>query len=395
MHVPSHCPTILQVLPALESGGVERGTIEMVEAITRGGGQALVASAGGRLAPMVERAGGRHVTLSIGRKSPLAVLSNTLHLKRLIRREKVDLVHARSRIPAWVAHRACKQTGTPFVTTWHGVHNATTRAKKFYNSVLAAGDRVIAISRFIAHRLRSEYDVPEDRLRVIPRGADIRQFDPSHVSGNRMQALLDSWGIEDDSVLILMPGRLTEWKGQGLLLDALALMTRERMTHTPWTCVFVGTAPERSDFPQILAAQARELSGRIRFGGHCADMPAALLLAGLVVVPSLRPEPFGRVVVEAQAMACPVIVAAHGAAMETVTHGETGILFRPGDAADLARMIAATLEASDDQCAAMGQRARDNVLAHYTTRNLQLTTLGVYDELLGTHMREQALASES
>ncbi|NHO32873.1 glycosyltransferase family 4 protein [Acetobacter fallax] len=388
MSVPSRRPVILQVLPALDAGGVERGTIEMVEAITRAGGVALVASEQGRLVPKVEYYGGRHIPLNLGDKSPYAILRNASRLKSLIATEGVDLVHARSRAPAWAARLATRSRQARFVTTWHGVHSESFPGKKTYNSVLASGDRVIAISHFIGDRLMRDYDVSPDRLRIIPRGADTRQFDPDCIRGNRIQALVDAWDIAEDLPVILMPGRLTEWKGQTLLLDALAIMTREGWSNGNWVCVFVGEAPERSDFPEELKAlvETLGLQERVRFGGHCADMPAAMALSELVVVPSLKPEPFGRVVVEAQAMARPVIVAAHGAAMETVVHGETGILVPPGDARVLAEMIVATLNASDEQRAAMGQRARMSVLAHYTTGAMQESTLAVYDELLGTSL---------
>lgn len=381
---------ILQVLPALDTGGVERGTIEMVQAIARAGGTPLVACAEGRLVQKVTYHGGRFIPLPLGRKSPFAIFRNALKLRNLIREEKISLVHARSRAPAWAARLACRWTGTPFVTTWHGVHSETFPGKKLYNAVLAAGDRVIAISEFIAARLRRDYGMREDRLRVIPRGADTDQFDPAAIRGDRIQNLLESWNMDEtDPAIILMPGRLTEWKGQGLLLDALAIMTREHQVARPWICVFVGDAPEHSPFPKTLESRAATLglSSHIRFGGHCHDMAAAYALADMVVVPSLRPEPFGRVVVEAQAMARPVIVAAHGAAVETVQDGETGLLFPPGDALALAEALTATLNATKEQRVALGQNARENVQARYTVRAMQSATLGVYDELLGTEMR--------
>ncbi|BCK76553.1 glycosyltransferase involved in cell wall biosynthesis [Acetobacter aceti NBRC 14818] len=386
MNALTRRPVILQVLPALDAGGVERGTVEMVQAIAQAGGIPLVASAEGRLAPMIAYYGGRHIPLELGRKSPFAILRNARKLKAIIRKEKVSLVHARSRAPAWAAKLACRSRKVPFITTWHGVHNASFRGKKAYNAVLAAGDRVIAISQFIADRLRREYEVGEDRLRIIPRGADTVQFDPENVRGDRVSAVLNSWNIEDDgAAIILMPARLTEWKGQGLLLEALSIMIRERWTTRPWVCVFAGETPEKSGFPAQLKSRVVELglTPHVRFGGHCTDMPAALALSEMVVVPSLRPEPFGRVVVEAQAMARPVIVAAHGAAVETVRHGETGLLFPPGDARVLAEMIAATLEATDEERMALGHAARRNVLEHYTTRSMQQATLAVYDEVLG------------
>lgn len=390
MTASSRPPVILQVLPALHSGGVERGTIEMVEAVSKAGGTALVAGAEGRLVPLVRYYGGRHIPLNAGEKSPAAILRNAARLRSVIAREGVSLVHARSRAPAWVARLAVRSRSepVPLVTTWHGVHKETFPGKKLWNSVLASGDRVIAISRFIAERLEQDYAVGPDRLRVIPRGADTQQFDPAAIRGNRVQALIDSWNIAEDVPVILMPGRLTEWKGQGVLLEALGRILRNGMAGPDWVCVFIGDSGHSTRYPEQLRAQVEQLGlgDHVRFAGHCSDMPAALALSELVVAASLKPEPFGRVVVEAQAMERPVIVAEHGGAMETVTHGDTGILVPPGDAGALAVMIAATLNASPEQRAQMGLAARENVLAHYTTRAMQHATLAVYDELLGTGM---------
>lgn len=390
MTIPPHSPVILQILPALEQGGVERGTLEMAEAITKAGGTALVMSAGGRLVPALERLGAQHHTLPrCGSKNPLSILRNAGTLARFIRQKNVALVHARSRAPAWVARLACNRTGTPFVTTWHGVHANNFPGKKRYNAVLASGDRVIAISQHIGHRLAQEYHVGPDRLRVIPRGADISQFSPEAVSGQRVHRLGESWDVPAGVPVLLMPGRLTEWKGQRFLLDALARV-KQTAPMTPWVCVFAGSCPPGHAYGEALVAHARTLglTEQVRFAGHCQDMPAAMTLAALVVIPSLRPEPFGRVVVEAQAMSRPVIVTAHGAALETVQHGLTGLSVPPGDVQALAEAITSVLHAPPDALHAMGGAARATVLAHYTTHAMQQATLSVYDELLGTHLHK-------
>ncbi|MFT9399988.1 glycosyltransferase family 4 protein [Acetobacter sp.] len=388
--VPSS-PVILQILPALNQGGVERGTLEIAAAIQQAGGQALVVSAGGRLVPALERTGAKHITLpDCGRKNPFAILRNARRLADILATYNVSLVHARSRAPAWVARFACRRTKTPFVTTWHGVHAANFPGKKRYNAVLAAGDRVIAISRHIGERLSTEYAVPTDRLRIIPRGADIQLFSPEAVTGQRMHNLSESWALPPHTPVILLPGRLTEWKGQRFLLEALAQVKRQAPTLL-WHCVFVGSCPQKSDYAQNLVALANSLdiADFVRFAGHCQDMPAALALSTVVVIPSLRPEPFGRVVVEAQAMCKPVIVTGHGAALETVQHGLTGISIPPGDGAALAEALIAVLQAPPESLLAMGNAAREDVLAQYTTTTMQQATLAVYDELLGTHLAAQ------
>ncbi|MDG6094126.1 glycosyltransferase family 4 protein [Acetobacter sp. AN02] len=382
-------PVILQILPALNAGGVERGTVEMTAAIVRGGGTALVASAGGRLVPDVEQAGGRHILMEADRKDPLSLLRNTRILRELILRETVSLIHARSRAPAWITRLACRSTGTPFLATWHGVHKEGFPGKKLWNGALVSGERVIAISDYIADRLAGRYGAGPDRLRVIPRGADTDRFSPGAVTDDRLFALARAWTLPDNAPVILMPGRLTDWKGQAIVLQALSRLAGT--LPVPTVCVFAGEGPSLARLQQQ-AAQAG-LSSQVRFPGHCSDMPAAFALATLAVVPSLRPEPFGRVVVEAQAMECPVIVTAHGAARETVIPGKTGLLIPPDDAEALATAIRQILTMSDEQRQETGRQARQHVLARYTTRSMQAATLGVYDEILGTGLRQTFLKS--
>ncbi|MBB2202940.1 glycosyltransferase family 4 protein [Gluconacetobacter tumulisoli] len=396
MESPPYRPVILQVLPALDAGGIEQGTIEMADAIIRAGGTALVASAGGRLVPRLRHVGALHLQIDLRSKNPLTILANARRLARLIADHDVALVHARSRAPGWSAALACRRTGIPLVTTWHGVYRENVPGKRRYNAVMASGRRVIAISAFIAGRLARDYGVGPDRLRLIPRGADTAWFDPDSVRGPRMQALAEQWGLPDDAAIVMLPGRITPWKGQALLLDALARMETAGGCGRNWACVFVGPARTRDRHGQALlrAVEAHPaLRGRVHFAGHCADMPAAFALADVVVVPSLHPEPFGRVVVEAQAMARPVIVAAHGAAMETVTDGETGLTVPPGDADALALAIRHVLAMPPQDSAALGQAARASVLAQYTTAAMQYATLVVYDELLGSTLAWQFAAT--
>lgn len=381
-------PVILQILPALQQGGVERGTLEMAQAITQAGGKALVASSGGRLVPMLRSLGAEHITLpECGSRNPAHVWKNARVLARILGQHNVALVHARSRIPAWTARMACRRTRTAFVTTWHGVHANTMPGKKLYNSVLASGDRVIAISAHIGRMLHTDYNVPATRLRVIPRGADIGQFSPHAVSGQRMHQLAEQWGIPAGSAIILMPGRLTGWKGQTLVLQALAQL-EAGLPDQPWHCVFAGSDKADGRYVQELTqlASSLGLDDRIRFAGHCEDMPAAMALASMVLVPSLRPEPFGRVVVEAQAMCRPVIVSHHGAAVETVENGVTGLSVPPNNVEALADAMLAVLNAPAASLVHMGTAARQAVVAHYTTEAMQHATLGVYDELLGTRL---------
>jgi glycosyltransferase involved in cell wall biosynthesis len=371
---------VLQVLPALETGGVERGTIEMVQAIVAAGGTALVASAGGRMVAEVERAGGRHVALKLMTKDPVNIWLNAGPLARLIRREGVTLVHARSRAPAWSAWLAARRMRVPFVTTWHGVYGEDFPGKRIYNGVMARGDRVIAISHYVAARVQARYRVDPARLRVIYRGVDSAVFDPALAVGDRVHRLAQAWRLPPGAPVVMLAGRLTRWKGAELLLDAMALTPSKEAY-----CVLVGSDQGRRAYADRLVARAERLglAGRVRFAGHCEDMPAALQLADVVVSASLKPEPFGRVVIEAQAMGRPVVVSDHGGAAETVQPGLTGWRVPPGDAAALADAVQTALSLDAEEKAALAERARDSVLTYFTTTAMQQSTLAVYRELLG------------
>lgn len=372
--------TVLQVLPSLVTGGVERGTIEITQAIVEAGGSALVASAGGRLVAAIERAGGRHITLPLMRKDPYSIWRNAALLATIIRAERVDIVHARSRAPAWSAWLACRRTGTHFVTTWHGTYSEGLPFKRRYNSVMAQGERVIVASRFIARLVGERHGVDPARVRLIPRGVDSAVFDPGAVSGERVMRLLRSWRIPEHAPVVMLPGRLTEWKGQGVLLEAIARMGRRDVY-----CVLVGAEQGRPRFSERLVARAAELgvSERIRLAGECDDMPAALLAADIVVHASTQPEAFGRVVVEAQALGRPVIAADLGGPAETVEHGVTGWLLPPRDSAMLAEAVEAVLALPRETLATVGAQARAAVLERYTVAAMQAATLQVYREVVG------------
>jgi glycosyltransferase involved in cell wall biosynthesis len=288
-------------------------------------------------------------------------------------------VHARSRAPAWSASIAARRTGARFVTTYHGAYNEDFWFKRRYNAVMASGDRVIAISRFIARRIERLHQVPADRIRIIHRGVDAAVFDPDTVSPDRLMKLARAWRLEDGQPVLLLPGRLTRWKGQTVLIDALA-----RMKTRDVCVVLVGSAQGRTTFEKELAqlAERRGVAQRVRMVGHCDDMPAAYKLADVVVNASTDPEAFGRVVIEAQAMACPVIATDHGGAVETVEHGVTGWRVAPGDAGELADALDVVLGLTDAQRAAIGAAARRSVELTYTVRRMQAATIAVYEELL-------------
>jgi glycosyltransferase involved in cell wall biosynthesis len=370
--------SVLQVLPSLVTGGVERGTVEMVQAIAAADRVALVASAGGKLVAEVERAGGRHVTLPLTAKHPLAIWRNARRLEALIRESRVSIVHARSRAPAWSAWLASRRTGAHFVTTYHGTYGEDLPFKRTYNAVMAKGEIVIAASRFIANLVIARHGVDPGRIRIIPRGVDPAVFDPANIAEDRWLRLAGDWALPKGATTVVLPSRLTSWKGQAVLLEAMARLQRR----DAW-CVLVGSDQGRRDYTASLLRQASRLgiADRLRIVGQCDDMPAAFMLSDVVVHASTQPEAFGRVVIEAQAMGRPVIAADLGGPVETVEHGVTGWRVKPGDPEALAAAIDHALALGPDARRALGQRARQSVP---TVQSMQAATLEVYEAVLGT-----------
>ncbi|MBY0421427.1 MAG: glycosyltransferase family 4 protein [Parvularculaceae bacterium] len=381
--------TILQIIPTLDSGGAERTTLEVARAIVAEGGKALVATRGGRLTDEVERAGGRVVLLPVDSKNPLTMTRNARRLAQVIRDEKVDLVDVRSRAPAWSALMATRRTGTPLVATYHGAYSAKSPLKRLYNSGMVRADLVIANSEYTAAAIRAQYDMRGRRLVVIPRGADVAAFDPAKIERARAEALARRWNVDmvnDRRLRLLLPARLTFWKGHIVTLDALAaLVSRQGSRHRENLQVFFAGDEGRKDGGS--AALQREIDRRgvgtmVRIVGHCADMPAAYALADIVLCPSTLPEAFGRIAVEAAAMEKIAIGADHGAQRETIVDGETGFLAPPGDAEGLADAIDAAASLSGTERAGMGRAARRRVMALYSSQSMCDATLAAYRTLI-------------
>jgi glycosyltransferase involved in cell wall biosynthesis len=378
---------VLQVIPALETGGAERAAIDIAAALAARGDRALVATEGGRLEAELIAAGGEPIRLPVASKNPLTMLDNARRLAAAIRRERVDVLHARSRAPAWSALLACRVTGARFVSTYHGVYAERGRAKRFYNSVMARGGAVIANSRYTAELIRARYGTPTERIAVIPRGIDLKRFSPQAVDAPRRAALRRAWGLDRERV-VLNVARLTAWKGQTVLIEAAALPPLAAWPDVIF--VLVGDDQGRNLYRQELrtAIEARGLTGRVRIVGHCDDAPAAFALADVVVVASTEPEAFGRAAIEAAAMGVPVVATRLGATDETVlappdfaAAERTGWLVPPGDAAALAAAIAEALALAPEERAALAARAQGHA-GGFTVEAMQDATLAVYDRLL-------------
>ena len=377
--------TILQVVPELETGGAEITTMEMAEAIVQAGGRALVASEGGALESRIEAAGGEIVHVPVASKNPFTLWRNVGRLAKLMQDENVDLIHGRSRAPCWSALFAAKHTDRPYVTTFHSTVHDTPRAKVLYNSSLVRGQISIANSHYTAARIEAVYPWVKTRLRVVPRGCDERALAPENFSSAKRLAKRAEWGVDEDAFIIICPARVTDLKGQHVLLEAMGLLKTQRQPHL----ICVGSAQGRDDYVAALKAQANDLglASRVVFTGLESNMPAAYAAADLAIVPTIRPEPFGRTIIEAQAACLPVIGSDAGGYRETIIanapeDGGTGWLAEMGNAAALAAQIDAALTMPEAALLKLGENGRANVLAHYTREAMCNRTLNVYRELL-------------
>lgn len=374
-------PVVMQVLPALVTGGVERGAVDMAVALAEAGWKAIVVSEGGPMVRELIRAGAEHVTLPVASKNPLVIRANALKLAELIAAHGVDIVHARSRAPAWSAWIAAQATGAHYVTTFHGTYNlGWFGLKQKYNAVMTRGERVIAISDFIAEHARRVYGLEPERIRVVHRGIDMARFDPARVSPERIIQLAQKWRLPDGYQVIMLPGRLTRWKGQAVLIEALALLGRHDVR-----CLLVGSDQGRTGYREELVelVKRRGLTDVVHLVDECGDMPAAYMLTDVVVSASTDPEAFGRVAVEGQAMGRPVIATAHGATDETVLPGRTGWLTAPGDPQALAQALDRFLALSAEERGLMARDAMDFVRAKFSKEAMCARTLDVYREVLG------------
>lgn len=376
----NHKFTVLQVIPNMGAGGAEQTTIDVTAALVRAGHKAIIVSNGGPRVIELQRLGALHIQMPVHSKNPFIIWQNARRLKRLIQEYRVHVIHARSRAPAWSALKAARDTGIKFLTTCHAPYNIRGNEwKRRYNSGIAKGDLVIANSEFVAHYLVDNYAVPVDKIRVIPRGIPFEKFDLAKVSVDRMLKLSQEWRIPDVAPLVLLPGRLTRWKGQTVLIEAMSKLKRKDVY-----CVLLGDDQGRTDYRDELEAMIHDfhLEDRVRIAQHCDDMAVAYKMASVVVSASVEPEGFGRVAVEAQAMGVPTIATAIGGSKETIIPDVTGWLVPPNDPGEMAKAIHRVLSLSQEKRDAIGLQAAHHARSHFSKEQMTHATLLVYDELM-------------
>lgn len=372
-------PVVLQIIPELGPGGAEQGCIDVAAGLVKAGARALVASQGGDRIHELLRHKAEHIVMPAKTKNPLMMYMNIARIRSLIKKNDIDIVHVRSRAPAWSAYFACKGTRAHFMTTCHAPYNFTNGLKRFYNSIMVKGERVIAISNMVANYLQSNYAFDPHRLKIIHRGIPLEKFHPEAVSAERVITVTQDWRIPDNASVILLPGRLTRWKGHHVLLEAISKLQRRDIF-----CVLLGSDQGRKEYRHEIerTIQDKGLSGLVRIVDHCKDMPAAYMASAIVISASTDPEGFGRVPVEAQAMGRPIIASDHGGAQETIMRGETGWLVKPGDPDALAEAINQALAMTSSQRQTLAMRSMDHVATHFSKEQMVENTLDVYAELL-------------
>lgn len=372
-------PVVMQIIPELGPGGAEQGCIDVAAALVQAGARALVVSAGGPRVGEIIRAKAEFIPMAVHSKNPWDIYCNIGRIRRLINAWNVDIVHVRSRAPAWSAWYACKGTGAKFMTTVHAPYNPGGFFKHIYNGIMMRGSRVIAISNHVARYITGNFKIEPNRVRLIHRGIALDRFHPTMVGMQRMATLLRDWRIEDGAPIILLPGRLTRWKGHHVLLEAMARLNRPEVF-----CVLLGSDQGRTEYRAELEGQIEKLglTGQVRIIDHCNDMPAAYMISSVVVSASTDPEGFGRIPVESQAMGRPIIATDHGGAQETILRGETGWLIPPGDAGALAEALRQALELSGQQRAVLATKSMNHVAMNFTREKMCDETLSVYAELL-------------
>ncbi len=378
--------TVVQLLPDLEEGGVEGETVDLAIYLAETGHRSIVISGGGRLVPLLERAGCIHLQWSFVGEKSFRCLQYIPKLKKYLLDENVDIIHLRSRLPAWIGYLAWKlipeDKRPSLITTFHGFYSVNS-----YSCIMTKGERVAAVSETIKNHIIQNYRVDDKNICLIHGGFDATEFSPGSVSEERVERLRQRWLLEaGDKKIIILPGRVTLWKGQNILIESLALLEKKN-----FICLLIGDTEENPSYSKKLQDRInlRGLKKHIFLAGHCDDMPAALLLADIVVsASSTQPEAFGKVAIEAMAMGKPVIATAHGGSLETVVDGETGWLVPPMNSVAMSEAIAKAL-GNSEQLASVGEKGRAHALTHFTAQKMCEKSLALYYEIKDEKLRKR------
>ncbi len=377
---------VLQVIPKLGYGGAETGCYDIAHYLAEQNCSSYIATSGGELLKFVKKNKVGVIKLPVHSKNPLLIILNTILISIFILIKKINIVHARSRAPAWSCYLACILTNRIFVTTFHGTYNFKNRIKKFYNSVMLRSKLTIAGSNFIFNHVNEnykEYLSKKKKLRVIFRGINIDYFNQKNISILKQERLKKDWGLSENKFTILMPGRLTYWKGQVKFIEALNILI-EDYDITNFQAVLLGSDQGRKVYTKKLISliERYSLGKKIKFINHCKEMPLAYSLADVVVSASIEPEAFGRVAVEAQAMGKPIIASNLGGSKETILNKKTGFLYKFEDPRELAKILNTVIQLNHDELKYMGNEGRKNVAKKFDVEIMCESNLREYKKLL-------------
>ncbi len=377
---------VLQVIPKLGYGGAETGCFDIAHYLPENNCKSFIVTSGGELLKFVDKKKVKVFRLPVNSKNPLLILINALILIGIILINNISIVHARSRAPAWSCLLATKLTGRKFVTTFHGTYNFKNNLKKFYNSIMTRSDLIIAGSNFIFSHIKQNYSKylnDKKKLLVIFRGINVDYFDPTTKFESDEKKLLTKWDIEKDKKIILLPGRLTSWKGQEVFIEAVNLVNIE-LGYEAFYAVILGSDQGRDLYKKKLIRLSEQfrLSKQIRFIDHCKDMALAYKISDIVVSASTEPEAFGRVSVEAQSMETPIIASNIGGSNETIIDEKTGFLYEAGNAKSLSKKILKLLYLDETLLKSIGIEGRKNIVKKFNVEKMCFSTYSEYKRLL-------------
>jgi len=377
---------VLQVIPKLGYGGAETGCYDLAHYLHENNCSSFIATSGGDLIKFIDKKKVKLFRLPVHSKNPLIIIFNTFALVFIILVNGISIVHARSRAPAWSCFFATKITRKKFVTTFHGTYNFNNSIKKFYNSIMVRSNLIIAGSNFIFSHINKNYSKylgAKKKLLVIFRGINVDYFDPSTTTETQEKQLLIDWQIDKSKKIILLPGRLTSWKGQESFIEALSLVNKE-LGYDSFYGVILGSDQGRNVYKKKITrlVEQHRLTNQLKFIEHCKNMPVAYKISDLIVSASIEPESFGRVAVEAQSMKKPILASDIGGSNETVENGKTGFLFEAGNPVSLSNKILEILKLDESTLKSMGNEGRKNIIKKFNVEKMCFSTYSEYKKLL-------------
>ena len=377
---------VLQVIPKLGYGGAETGCYDLAHYLPENNCSSYIVTSGGELLKFIDRKKVKVIKLPVHSKNPLLMFFNSIALIFIILLNNISIVHARSRAPAWSCLIATKITRRKFVTTFHGTYNFKNSLKKFYNSVMVRSDLIIAGSNFIFSHIDKNYSKYlgiKKKFLVIFRGINVDYFDSSTTLDTEENRLTSDWEVDKNKKMILMPGRLTAWKGQETFIEALNLVNKE-LGYESFNAVILGSDQGRDIYTKKIKRLAEQyrLTSQLKFIEHCKNMPLAYKISNIVVSASIEPEAFGRVAVEAQSMEKPIIASDIGGSNETIIDNVTGFLFQSGNAEALSKKIVEVLQLDESRLKSIGIEGRKNIIKKFNVEKMCFSTYSEYKKLL-------------